>query len=187
MEATTYQTARKYAHGHTFDQKVFQALAKVTREKLSGKEHNENKPKTAMRFEIDDWQALTFKPSILSSPSGWTMGDKIRLELRTSIIVQGKKGNGCDLILELNPDGTIRPRRWWKSLEKTQKAFEAVNHFLDLLAKSPEKAISSNKQRCAICGKKLTDPESQANGIGPECIKYFNFFVKYINGETETN
>lgn len=31
-----------------------------------------------------------------------------------------------------------------------------------------------HENKCCRCGRKLTTPESVENGIGPECIKYFN-------------
>jgi hypothetical protein len=179
----TREITREYVYGHTFNQAIFEAFAQLATERLAGKEHNANKPKTAMRFEIDEWHTLTFKPQIVSSPTGWKMGSHIRLELRASLQVWGKKGNGCELILELQPDGFIRPRRWWKDYKRTKAAFEMVKTHLDMLSTDPGAAIGRNKSNCAICGRKLTDPESQARGVGPECKRMFEFLVRHMNGE----
>lgn len=179
------QITRDYVFGHKYDPEIFQAFAGLAIGKLAGKEHNANKPKTAMRFEIDEWHTLTFKPQIVSSPTGWKMGNRIRLELRTSLEVWGKKGNGCELILELHPDGFIIPRRWWKRYDRTKAAFEMVEGHLDMLSSDPGAAIGRNKSNCAICGRKLTDPESQARGVGPECKRMFDFLVRHMNGEVE--
>lgn len=186
MSQVCGQITRQYVFGHKYDPAIFEAFSEMATEKLAGKEHNANKPKTAMRFEIDDWHTLTFKPQILSSPTGWKMGNNIRLELRTSLEVQGKKGNGCELILELHPNGFIIPRRWWKTLERTRAAFEMVEGHLDMLSTDPGAAIGRNKSNCAICGRRLTDPESQARGVGPECKRMFEFLVRRMNGEVET-
>lgn len=179
------ESSKNYVFGHTASPAIFNAFAEMAKERLAGKEYTKQRPKTAMRFEINDWYILTFKPEILSSPTGWKIGNKIRLELRQSVKVWGVKGNGCVLILELNPDGSITPRRWKKDIEKTKEFFDVVKEYLDLFANNPELAISKNTFHCAICGKGFTDPESMARGVGPECVKGFNMLVNYINGESE--
>lgn len=59
------QITRDYVFGHKYDPAIFEAFTEMAKEKLAGKEHNTQRPKTAMRFEIDDWHTLTFKPQIL--------------------------------------------------------------------------------------------------------------------------
>ncbi len=172
----------RYVFGHRFKPEVFEAIKAVTVNKLRGKKYLNKRPKTAMRFLLDDNNSLTFKPEISSSPTGWKMGNKIRCELRKDITAMGVSGHGCYLILNLTSDGLIIPRRWKKDIDKTKEAFELVKDFLDKLATQPKKVIARNKNRCAICGRKFTDPESMARGIGPECVKMFEYFMQKVHG-----
>jgi hypothetical protein len=177
--------AREYVHGHTYDPRLFQAFADIVTARIDGKEHAPKRPSTAMRFVIDDWNTLNIKPEIKSSPTGWIMGDHIRVELRNTVIFAGKKGNGRGIILKLLPDGTIKPRKWWRDADKTRAEMEMIKDYLGKLSTDPQSTISRNVTHCAICGRGFTDPESMARGIGPECSKFFNFLVQYAHGRIE--
>lgn len=67
------------------------------------------------------------------------------------------------------PDGGILHRGHWQDA--------VLDDALRRAALSPQFAqmgyegYASRTGRCARCGKRLTDPESVARGIGPECAK----------------
>lgn len=51
-----------------------------------------------------------------------------------------------------------------------------------LAAKIAAGASIGPAERCACCGRRLTDPESQARGIGPECIGKLDRLVGWVRG-----
>lgn len=172
-------------YGHSFNPAIYEGLEALTLNRLQGNELSRSRPKTSMRLAIDDWNTLTLKPEILSSPQGWKMGGKIRLEHRKAVmLVGGPKATGCYVILNLKKDGSIAPRQWKKDKTKTKAAFELIKGFLNKLADDPGKVIAQNSTHCTLCGRKFTDPDSMAKGIGPECVKLFDFLVDHMSGGT---
>lgn len=51
---------------------------------------------------------------------------------------------------------------------------------LKLLTSSPESIFEQSKYWCCFCGKGLSDLVSQASGIGPECVKTGDTFLRLI-------
>lgn len=169
-------------YGHSVNPAVYSAFSALAMHRLEGNEFSKNRPKTSMRLNIDNWNTLTFKPEILSSPKGWKMGNKIRLEHRQAVVFSGVKATGCHTILNLKEDGQLWPRQWKSDMAKTMAAFDLIKNFLNELAEDPAKVVSQNSTHCALCGRKFTDPDSMARGIGPECRKLFDFFVNHMSG-----
>ncbi len=101
---------------------------------------------------------------------------------RDRLYVYGRRIRGRERV----EAGTIEVKEWssdskrlcgeqkWGEVYKGE--FEAG---LDLILKAPEawaKLFGMHVGRCYICGKTLTDEESRAAGIGPECVKKPDYF-----------
>lgn len=171
-------------YAQKYNSALYAGLEALTLHRLQGNEFSRTRPKTSMRLNIDEWNTVTFKPEIALSPRGWKMGDKIRLEHRKAVVFAGAKATGCYLILNLKKDGSIAPKKWKRDKAKTKAAFEMIKDFLNKLADDPAKIISKNSTHCVLCGRKFTDPDSMARGIGPECMKLFDFLVDHFGGGT---
>lgn len=102
---------------------------------------------------------------------------------RNRLYVYGKILRGMERV----EAGTIEVKEWSsdsKRLCGEQKAGEVYKgefeKQLDLVLKSPEawaKLFGLQVGRCYRCGKTLTDEDSRAQGIGPECVKVNNYFT----------
>lgn len=171
---------RKAAYGHAFLRIVHGAITSLATARIADK-----RPSTTLKVNADEWFFVVFKPTIQSLPTGWTVGNPIRAELRARGEFGGVPGNGCEIIAKLLPDGTIQPRRWRADVERTVAGFERLTDLLSMMATTPERAVSANNRNCSVCGRGLTDADSKARGIGPECTKLFNHLLDYIHGEHE--
>ena len=62
----------------------------------------------------------------------------------------------------------------------------ALIAYIDFIAADPLRHVPLlNAGHCGICGKALTDPESMAAGIGPECIKMFSLLVEVAHAQAD--
>lgn len=98
--------------------------------------------------------------------------------LRTKLFVYGSRYRGKEYV----DAGTIEVKEWSsdaKRLFGEQKPGDVYRgefeESLELILKSPEawaKLFGLQVGRCYRCGKTLTDEDSRAQGIGPECVKH---------------
>jgi hypothetical protein len=56
---------------------------------------------------------------------------------------------------------------------------DGVMHFLD----DPAEVFARSSDRCCICGKKLTDDQSRARGIGPDCLQHGEWLRQLLRVE----
>ena len=116
---------------------------------------------------------LTFLMVKRVRKSGW----------RNRLFVYGKRIRGSEWV----EAGTIEVKEWssdskrlcgeQKHGEVYKGEFEAG---LEIILRSPEtwaKLFGLQVGRCYRCGKTLTDEDSRAAGIGPECVKVSNHFT----------
>lgn len=84
----------------------------------------------------------------------------------------------CNLPYYTDPCGSMRLR---ESLLVAALAWDIANGDLESYYKTL--GVRGN---CAICGSTLTDPLSQARGIGPECIRKVNYseYVQAVQKNT---
>lgn len=105
---------------------------------------------------------------------------------RTRRYVYGKeRGAGNEIV----PAGTLEVR----DLSSDQKRlcgeqrpddvyrgeFEAQMPLIQIAPETWAKIFGQQIGRCGRCGKKLTDDESRQVGLGPECIKHGDYWLKY--------
>jgi hypothetical protein len=106
--------------------------------------------------------AAQLKPTIVNSQAGWTpVGLTMRLEVGRRV-----------LHLDVNANGSLRGTRW--TIDAAPQMLEVARHLLKLFDSDLAYVMAvANVGSCCICGKSLTDPQSRAHGIGPECLRYF--------------
>lgn len=156
--------ARRLAHGHRYPDAAHAALMALTRTRLEGREHTEQRPAVALRLHGEAYR-VALRPGLESTPTGWRPSGVVRAEV---FRVDGVEHTAV-VIAELDPDGAIRPRRWRRDPEVTAAAFAALVDALERFAADPRSALAGG-EHCAICGRALTDGDSIARGIGPECM-----------------
>ena len=71
-----------------------------------------------------------------------------------------------------------------KSKEQAMEQAESVKDALAEFARDPGAVMARSSDHCCICGKALTDERSKARGIGPECMKFFNFLAELVTRDT---
>jgi hypothetical protein len=79
------------------------------------------------------------------------------------------------LILEVFPHGVS-----WKLLGQSAVAdLEALVEILADFLGDPGTVLRRSSTYCAICGRHLTDGQSRARGIGPECLHHVSTWMAY--------
>jgi hypothetical protein len=75
-------------------------------------------------------------------------------------------------------DGTVRlGRRYLRTSDvDAERLCSTAGRFLE----NPAAAVAASGTHCAFCGRALTDPQSRARGIGPECFGHYGDFLRYM-------
>lgn len=171
-------------HGHTFDPSLFVMLNGLAAARLEGKQHDKRRPPLALRVRNEGGDVLVLKPLLVSSPTGWKLTGSIDAELSVPVRVNELPAPARELRVALKEDGTIRPLRWWKDRERTRVAFETLLVMLGTLTADPEDLLR-HSTHCCVCGRALTDAESRARGVGPECSKLFDFLHQFVRSKVD--
>jgi hypothetical protein len=139
-------------------------LLAIANRRIEGREFSARKPPVAMNLRIGDQGAVAaqLKPTVINSPSGWAatgLSMKIDVGRRT-------------LHLDVLEDGSLRGKRW--TLDVAPELLEVARQLLRLFDRGVAFVLASlNQSSCLACAKALTDPQSRAHGIGPECMRHF--------------
>jgi hypothetical protein len=145
-----------------------QKLIGIAQSRIEGKEFNERRPPTAMNLKLGDTGGIAaqLKPIVGNSPEGWKVtGLTMRLDVGSST-----------LHLDVRPDGSLRGTRW--TIKTAPEMLEVARQLLRAFDRGIAHVLAAvHRGSCMVCGKGLTDPQSRAHGIGPECIRYF--FVRH--------
>ena len=151
-------TARTYTDGLTMIASHFQ-----DRQRNSTSNH---RVKAALRLRTDGGAKLILRPSFMFGRS--IHGQSLRYEFwwknpdKGWMIRRGIIGTASHYALHDSEN--------FKSIRETLREF----------ADNPAKVLRRSSDSCAICDRRLTDPVSQARGVGPECMKHVAWFVKEV-------
>jgi hypothetical protein len=69
------------------------------------------------------------------------------------------------------------PPRWMRASRSAVDAVGALVLTLEQFLEDPPAVLRRSTMYCAICGRHLTDGQSRARGIGPECLRHVSTFV----------
>jgi hypothetical protein len=69
------------------------------------------------------------------------------------------------------------PPRWRQASRSAVDAVGALVPTLEQFLADPPAVLRRSTMYCAICGWHLTDGQSRARGIGPECLRHVSTFV----------
>ena len=68
----------------------------------------------------------------------------------------------------------------WRQFRKTyEEDLEGLVALLEDFLIEPDAVLGRSTTYCAICGRHLTDGQSCARGIGPECLRYVSTWFGY--------
>lgn len=150
--------------------------------RLKGKERNKNRPYLGLKSIIAGI-AFSVKPELCRSSEGWTLDGEVIITI--PVRARNSSGSMQDFKLEyrISTDASVRStRRYPRTPRLTEDSDETLLAYINLVASDPLRYFPLlNADHCGICGKTLTDPESMAVGIGPECIKHFYLLVEIAN------
>lgn len=82
----------------------------------------------------------------------------------------------CFLKVDIQPTGVA----WTRCSLDDEKRDRAVRELAEIavgFASDPMKTLARNSANCGVCGRALTDGQSKARGIGPECINKLDYFA----------
>lgn len=131
---------------------------------------SKRKPSLGICLEIDDKNRVSCAPGF-NRRERQVIADEQRLDLTTE--VEKTKGGATlfkpvrRLTLQLKP-GMCWPSRWYWSTwqDDLAKAATLAEQFAD----APLEVLRRRAGNCVICGRTLSDGESIARGVGPQCL-----------------
>lgn len=147
-------------------------LSGLASARLSGKELSRRRPSLLLRLSAAEGRNLIIKPTLVSSPTGWRLLDRLPMEL----VSERPGGIGATL----PPDDQPIINRWWKDRARTMGELAILRATLQGFATDPAGAVRLGLLHCAVCQRKLTDPASIARGIGPECWAPFEAVIQAV-------
>jgi Family of unknown function (DUF6011) len=141
------------------------------------------RPVIALRLFDSKLDKIVIRPCWTSkASSGYQIGGTLNPQAITLELLRDHPiSRGSRLDMRISP---VIPRAWRIST-KTQVNMDNVKYVVDRLKDflaDPEAFFvrRGNWCKCCCCGKDLTDQLSVSRGIGPECIKVFDYFKKGI-------
>lgn len=119
------------------------------------------------RRDIEDTRQVTVE-------AGW-----IRLTLCHLVPHEGKVEYRERITLVLDSNGEVRTGRYFPRTSDVdaERTCTTAARFLE----DPPAAVAASGTHCSFCGRALTDPDSRARGIGPECFGHYGDFLRYIS------
>jgi len=152
---------------------AYARILSVADSRVEGKEFAPRRPACGIKLTLGNGLiAAEFKPELVNSPEGWKVG-RVFMTMKT---VRPEGGRPATLKLQIFPDGRMRGCRW--TVATVESLLSIAQDLLRLLARDEAYLLAAaDADHCACCGRALTDPDSRAAGIGPECIEHF--YVKH--------
>jgi hypothetical protein len=142
---------------------AFRVVMALSAPRLEGHEHDRRRPSLLLRLSGGDAYLVEIRPKLDSLPTGWQLNPLVPLKL-----VSRSDGN-TELIARLRSDGTLKLSQWKRDDARNEQGCSILRDALEQFANDPRRAWTWSADRCALCGKGLTDPQSRERGIGPEC------------------
>jgi hypothetical protein len=159
---------------------LHRAIATTVDARLEGRLLDRRRPSVRLNW-AGAGVVIAITPRLNSSPTGWVLDERIPMKAWPE-----STDEHDSLVLQLRPDDTIVPRRWWKKPQLNQTVLNGVDAALHALARDVSKAFTGSLT-CGWCGRKLTTPESQARGVGPECWAPYERMLTLLQRLQETH
>ena len=140
-------------------------LLGIAQARLAGKEHAPRRPPLTLNLVMKGGGIVAvIKPQILNSKEGWTIG---RLEIQIKVSGQQR------FQATVAPTGALQgPGFHYRGGVEAADVARKILRMFDAGMASVLAMVDAFS--CCICGRALTDPDSRAVGIGPECIQHFS-------------
>jgi hypothetical protein len=168
------------------------AASRYFRSRTAGKAYKRDPAIKIMIRAADSPHMLVIRPAV---KKGWARFnerlvtiDPDRIELVLSRQYMSLRGGivlDPKLSIEVRPDDTVSiGRRCLQTSDgDMQIACDTVARFIE----NPQAALAASGNYCAFCRKHLTDPQSRARGIGPECFGNYGDFLRYLKPAGDTD
>jgi hypothetical protein len=127
---------------------------------------SKRKIKAAIRLHTNDGAKLILRPYFMHSPA--IHGEVLRFEYWRKhpdigwIVRRGHIATGGNYAFHHGDQ--------YMDIRETLREF----------AENPAKVLRRSTGSCSICDRRLTDPVSQARGVGPECMKHIAWFIQEV-------
>lgn len=173
---------------HRVGAEVADTVHQLTTERLKQVTMNANRrPSVGLRLESGD-HLLVITPDLFRqlSPESierfglWASYPGFVAELRLKCF-EDPGASGFLIKARIESDGRMRVNKWLRDMAKTEPAIEQLKAMLGQLTADPATLFTQSRDRCCMCGRKLTDPLSRGRGVGPECVKSLDWLLGWAH------
>lgn len=174
--AATFEKFRAYVAPY-FELRKQDASARV-KALLEGVEFRQ-RPVIALRL-YDKWDKIVIRPCWTGErKDGYQIGGNLNPQAMTLELFRDHPScRGSRLDMRIAPD-RVKAYRISAKMPVNEDNIKYVADTLTGFLDSPVEFFQrGDHSHCCFCGKELTDQVSVSRGVGPECIKVFDYFMK---------